>query len=470
MEHDAISNMGSTYSRYPESALRLLQTQLQGSVIAGDDERYNAARQAWDLTVDQHPALIVAAQTAADVAAAVRFAAAHGLEVAVQATGHGVIRPADGSLLILTSGLNEIQVNPQFQSAWIGAGAKWGMVLEKTQAFGLTPLLGSSPDVGAVGYTLGGGLGWLARKYGLAIDSVKVFELVTATGELVRASESENSELFWGLRGGGGGFGVITGMEMQLHPVEMVYGGNLIFPIEQAKTVFSRYREWIEAAPDELTSSMVIMNFPPLPVVPEFLRGKSVAMVRGCYCGPLEQGEAVMKFWRDGQPPVMIDDFKAMPFSQVSTISNDPVDPIASKATGMWMGDISDETLELLIELARPPLISAEVRHAGGAIAHVDPQTCAYSHRSEQYLLSLIGMTPNLEEQNAFAQQAARIAKALKPHLNGKVYMNFLGGAEARERTRDGFSAEAYRRLQAIKAKYDPDNRFNHSYAIPPAA
>ena len=202
-------------------------------VIVPGDEHYDAARQGWNLAVDQYPAMIVEARTAEDVAEALRFAQSQGLDVAVTATGHGVIRKADHSLLIDTSKMAAVEVDAAARTAWVGAGTKWGAVLEAAQAAGLAPLLGSSPDVGAIGYTLGGGMGWLVRKYGLSADSVNYFEVVTVNGERVRASATENADLFWGLRGGGGNFGVVTGMEIRLYPVTTVYGGNLFYPVSQ---------------------------------------------------------------------------------------------------------------------------------------------------------------------------------------------------------------------------------------------
>ncbi|MCB1376466.1 MAG: FAD-binding oxidoreductase, partial [Rhodobacteraceae bacterium] len=196
---------------------------------------------------------------------------------------------------IVTARMTDVQVNVTAQTAWVEAGAEWGMVLEKTQAVGLAPLLGSSPNVGVIGYTLGGGMGWLARQYGLATDSVQRFEVVTADGEVRTVSRSEHPDLFWGLRGGGGSLAIITSVEMQLYPVTTVYGGNLIYPASMAREVILRYREWIKDAPDALTSSFAIMNFPPIPAVPDFLRGKSVIMVRGCYTGSVEEGEALIR-------------------------------------------------------------------------------------------------------------------------------------------------------------------------------
>lgn len=456
----------------PELSLARLEVAVNGTVISPDEPRYDAVRKAWNLAVDQHPAAIVFAENTSDVVRAVRFARNEGMGVAVQSTGHGNVRPADDCLLILTSHINDVQVNADSQVAWIESGAKWGRVLEKTQRFGLAPLLGSSPDVGAVGYTLGGGMGWLARKYGLAADSVRYFEAVTADGQMVRASDIEHTDLFWGMRGGGGSLGIVTGMEVQLFPVTTVYGGNFYYPIGQATEVITRFRNWIAAAPDELTSSIVIMNFPPMPGLPEFLRGQSFVMVRGCYCGPVEDGEALLQSWRDWQAP-LVDDFKVMPFSKVASISNDPIDPLPGLSSGAWLRNLSDEAIEIVSRYGAgqdgpSPLTMTEIRHAGGAISRADPHFNAYSNRAETLHMQLVGVTHTPEERRYLQHYVEQFKAELRPYLSGAVYMNFLEGRESQERIQDGFSPEAFRRLRELKAKYDPDNRFGFSFNILP--
>ena len=328
--------------------------------------------------MDQHPAVIVVAQSAADVAQAVRFARRQGLGIAVQSGGHGVIRPADEAMLIVTNQLRQLRMDTENQRAWIGAGSKWGMVLEKTQEAGLAPLLGASPDVGVVGYTLGGGMGWLARKYGLAADSVIAIELVTASGEIIQASQEQNRDLFWGLRGGGGSFGVVTGLEIRLYPVTTVYGGNLVYPPELAREVITRYRELSDEAIDILVRHAVSVN------------GSS-------------------------------------------------------------------------------PLVAEEVRHAGGKISQVDPHFNAFGNRDAVLSLQVVGMTPTAEAHRQVAQYVVQMKQALAPYLTGSVYINFLEGEEARRRTHDAYLPGTYRKLQVLKAKYDPDNTLRFGFDIPPA-
>ncbi|MCB8984094.1 MAG: FAD-binding oxidoreductase [Ardenticatenaceae bacterium] len=449
-----------------------LANQISGTVITPQDPQYDTARRGFNLAVDQHPAVIVAAHTAADVQTAVQFAAEAGLGISVQSTGHGIISMADENMLILTSPMTAVRVNGAAQTAWVEAGAKWGMVLQATQPFGLAPLLGSSPDVGVVGYTLGGGFGWLGRKYGLSADSVNYFEVVTVDGRLLRVSATENSDLFWGMRGGGGGLGIVTGMEIRLYPVTTVYGGNLFYPVDMAHEVMARFREWTAVAPDELTSSVLIMNFPPIPDMPEVIRGKSFVMVRGCYCGPADEGEALLRFWRDWRAP-LLDDFKTMPFSAVATISNDPVDPLPGLSSGAWLRELHDDVIDTIIDRAAPhngpsPLIFAEVRHAGGAIARMDAAANAYGHRQETLLLQLVGVTPTPEVHEALSQFVNEFKLALQPWLAG-VYMNFLEGGESRQRVQEAYPVEKYSRLMQLKAQYDPENRLRSGFNIPPA-
>jgi len=457
-----------------ETPFSQLQMQVQGQVITPDDSQYDQVRLAWNRKVVQHPAVILLAESAQDVAAAVAFAKEQGLGVAVQATGHGSVRPADDCLLILTRQMNQVTIDPLTQTAHIEAGVQWGHVLAAAQEHGLAPLLGSSPTVGAVGYTLGGGFGWLGRKYGLSADNVLGFELVTANGQLHSASAAENSDLFWGLRGGGGSLGIVTSMTIRLFPVSHVYAGNLYYPVHMAPEVFRQYRAWAGNAPDELTSSVLVMNFPPIPEIPEFLRGQSFAIVRGCYCGTAAEGEAVLRHWRDWRQP-LIDDFKAIPFSEAAAISNDPQDPMPGFNSGAWLRELSDEAIETLISYAAgedgaPPLVFAEVRHAGGAIGRVDWQTAVYGNRDAEFIISLVGVVPTAEAQQKLVTYSGKLMDALRPWLTGGVYMNFLEGIESQQRIRDGLAPGGYERLSQLKAQVDPNNLLRYSFNIFPAS
>ncbi|MBI1278045.1 MAG: FAD-binding protein [Anaerolineaceae bacterium] len=453
------------------SSVETLQSRIKGSVLIPGDADYAKASQPWNLSHSQHPAVVVMAKNAKDVAEAIHFADDNDFGVAILATGHGVSLAADNAVLINTSPMQAVRIDPVTKSAWVEAGVKWGSVLEKAQVFGLAPLLGSTTDVGVVGYTLGGGMGWLARKYGLSADSVNFFEMVTADGRILHVSQSENSDLFWALCGGGGSFGVITGMEIKLYAVDTVYAGNLLYPAQIAKEVFVHYKEWIANAPDELTSSISIMNFPPVPAVPEFLRGKSFAIVRGCYSGTIEKGEELLKWWREWQAPV-IDDFKAIPFTMADVISNDPVDPVPDHSSAVWLREINEDVFDLMIKYTTMPsaLTIVEVRHAGGAIARVKPGTNAYGNRDANHILHMLAFVPGPEAMQAARTTVTAFKHDLQPYTTGGVYINFLVGEEKWEQTKRAFSAETYQRLQVLKAKYDGKNRFRYSFNIPVAA
>lgn len=440
---------------------------LIGNVTMPGHPDYDAHRAAWNLAVDQHPAVIIRAAAVSDVVAAVRYAAEHGMGLAIQATGHGVARPANDAVLLLTGAMNEVQVNAAAATARVESGAKWGAVLDRAAPHGLAPLLGSSPEVGAVGYTLGGGLGWLARKHGLAADSVRYFEIVTGDGELIRASAEENADLFWGLRGGGAGsLGVITAMEIDLVPVDMVYGGNLLYPAAVAAEVAARYSEWISQTPEELTSSLVLMNFPAMDLVPEPLRGRSFAIVRGCHSGSPDDAEAQLAFWRNWKQPD-IDLFGPMPFGAVATISSDPTDPMPGGASTDWLKGLNGDVIGTLIDhtfnTGAPPVLAfAEVRHIGGAVSRGGRHPAAYGNRDAHLLLEVVGLAPTPEAKAALYDHIARLHERLLPHSTGGAYLNFLEGEEKIQRTQAGFAPADYLRLLALKRQFDPQNLFRY--------
>mgnify|MGYP001221142055 FL=1 len=449
----------------------LLRSQVSEVILPGEPA-YDAARATWNLSVDQHPAVVVVARSAEEVAATVRFAERHNLGVAVQATGHGTKLPADDALLLITA-MQGVRVDPEGRKAWVGAGTKWKAVLEEAQRYGLAPLLGSSSEVGAIGFTLGGGMGWLARKYGLSCDSVLSFEMVDITGRIMQLSPGSNPALFWAMRGGGGaGLGVVTSMEIQLYPVSTVYAGNLLYPPEMAHEVMARWAAWVRDVPEELTSAVVIMNFPPLPIVPPELQGKSFVMVRGCYCGDVGRGEELIDSWRAWRRPLM-DFFHDMPFVQSDMISQDPVDPIPVGITGAWMREITHEAIDAIIRytlLQGGPhtLLFAEIRHAGGAISRVGAEEAAFSHRHHPFSLEMVGITPTPEAHEHFLEHTEGLRAEIAPCLPGDVYINFLEGEEAMKRTPSAFSIESYQRLKRLKAAMDPENTFRYGLDIPP--
>jgi hypothetical protein len=306
----------------------------------------------------------------------------------------------------------------------------------------------------------------------MAADSVRAVQLVTADGRVLTASANQNEDLFWALRGGGGGFGVVTEMEIELHPVSNVFGGTLLYPVELAKEVFERYRAWTMDLPEEWTTSARIANFPPVEMLPEFLRGKSFAMVSGCYCGPADQGAAYMEDWLAWGAHIQ-NGFQVMPFAEVASISQDPVDPVPSTHSGAWLNELNDEAIETILRFAAPsggpcPLTITEVRHVGGAMGRVDRDENAFGLRDCPFLMDIVAFVPTPELHAVVGSHIEGFKAALDPHLADGAYMNFLDGKEARQQTRQAFGAEKSERLTAIKTQRDPENVFRFGYAISP--
>ncbi len=447
-----------------------LQAQVAGQVFAADDPAYEITRRGWSLAINHYPTLILVAQNANDVVIGVQFASKAGLGVAVQNTGHGIHIPADNSLLIITSQMNHVTVDPTTNTAIAEGGAVWQNVLDQSVPHGLAPLLGSSPHVGVVGYTLGGGVGWLARKYGFAGDSVRWVDVVTADGVLRRASPTENSDLFWGLRGGGGSFGVVTAIEFSLYPVATVYGGNLIYSGELAKEALYVFRDWTQHHPDELTSSIAVFKFPDFLEIPETLRGKIQVVVRAVYAGEQHEGEAYIQQWLDWHPPT-VNTFRTMSFAEIATISNDPVDPALAHGSSEMFAELSDTVLDMIHTYATDstsPLAVNEIRHLGGAMMHPTPDGNAISNREARYYLQLGGPTPTPEMYIASNAYIEQYKSDLQPYRQGGAYMNFLTGGEAKLMVRQAFPDDVYERLVALKANYDPQNMFRFSYQLAP--
>jgi FAD/FMN-containing dehydrogenase len=445
--------------------------QFTGALLTPGDEGYDQARRGWNLVVDQYPAAILMAKNTQDIIAGIRLASEAGLKIAVQSTGHGAKYPADGQFMIHTSQLNEIVINAEAQTARVGAGVYWKQVLDQTCALGLAPLLGSSPMVGVVGYTLGGGLGWLVRKYGMAADSVLAIEVVTPDGVLRRATTQENADLFWAILGGAGNFGVITTLEFQLYPVTSLYGGFLVYPAEQAREAMRFYRAWVRTLPDEMTSSFSVMKFPSLPIMPEPVRGKTLVFIRAAWSGAPEDGQAFIQPWLYWQTPLE-NAFRVMPFAAVGEISNDPVDPMPTYHTNELVNELSDEFIEIFTRqatAAQSPLFANEIRHVGGAVARTSAERSAISHRSAEFYLTLLSGVFSPEMAAAIELYVKAYKAELRPHLHGGIYLNFMDGKEALERVQDAYSAENFQRLSALKNQYDPQNLFCFSSPLQPA-
>jgi FAD/FMN-containing dehydrogenase len=458
-----------------------LRAGLRGDAYGPGEDGYDEVRTAWNLNAHQSPALVVVAGGAADVVAAVRLAREEGLGVGVMATGHGVAAPADGGVLINTSRMKGVYVDPEARTARVEAGAKWADLVPEAAAHGLAGLQGSTSQVGIVGYTMGGGFGWLGRKYGFAADSLKEADVVTADGELVKGSAHENADLFWGLKGGGGNFGIVTSLEFALYPITQVFGGNLFYPMEKAEEVLELYGRWSEDLPDEVTSAVAFLNVPPMPDIPEPLRGRSVITVRFCYTGENleEKGEDLLEPWRElgatriGEP--IMDTFGVMPYEAMDMISMDPVDPLGAYGHSEMLRDLSQETRETLVKLAgaesNSPLIMLELRQLGGALSRPPADLNPMGRSDARFILNGIGATFSPEMAQAVQAYLAYVAETVRPHASGAQYVNFmdLDGATP-ERVRAAYSREDWERLVELKDRRDPENLFRFNRNIPPSS
>ena len=401
-----------------------------------------------------------------DVAAVVRWARSRGLRVAPQGTGHNAA--AMGSLahtvLVKTERMRSVTIDPVARSARVEAGLLWAEVSEAAAEHGLAALAGSSPDVGVVGYSLGGGISWFARKHGLAANSVTAIELVNADGELVRADAENESELYWALRGGGGSFGVVTALEFVLYPIPEVHAGVLFFPFERGAEVLRAWRRWIEDVPDEVTSVGRLLQFPPIPDIPEPLRGGSFVVEATSLLGEHATDELLRPLRALG--PAM-DTFATIPVEQLKHLHMDPEHPVPGAGDGMLLGDFTDEAIEAVVAAAGAgsgsPLLSVEVRHLGGALGRMQPGHGALATIEAEFAMFAVGISITPEMGAAVRAHIEVVLAALAPWDAGRDYLNFT---ERRERGERLFGASTYRRLQTVKAQVDPQDLFRSNHPV----
>jgi FAD/FMN-containing dehydrogenase len=452
-------------------SLETLRAAIAGEVFVPGEHGYDQARQAWNLAVDEQPAVVVEAGSAADVAHAVLFARSQGMRIAPQDTGHGSepLEPLEGAMLLRMSRMRSVRIDPAARSARAEAGALWQDVTVPAGEYGLAALAGTSPDVGVAGYTLGGGLGWLARRYGLAANSVTAAELVTPDGRLVRADAGHEPDLLWAVRGGGGGVGVVTALEMRLYPVRELYAGVLFFPLQRAAEVLHAWRSWTSTAPDEVTSIGRIMRFPPLPEVPGPLRGRAFAMVEAAYLGDEHASAGLFRPLRRLGPE--LDTFAVIPAPALQQLHMDPPRPIPAQGDGALLAGFPAAAIDALLAVAGPdagtPLASVEIRHLGGALGRPVPGGAALASIDASYLMFAVGFAPTSELAAAVRGQAQAVKDALAPWHAAYDYYNF---AETPGPASAMLPIESRERLRKIKAAYDPDSVIISAHPVWPAA
>jgi FAD/FMN-containing dehydrogenase len=366
-----------------------------------------------------------------------------------------------------------VRVDPASRTARVEAGALWKDVIPEAQAHGLAGLVGSASHVGVVGYTMG--FGWLGRKYGLASASITEADVVTAEGELVMVSAHENADLFWGLKGGGGNFGIVTSLEFRLYPLTNVYGGSVFYPVEKAREALDLYARWSAGLPDEMTTAIAFMDIPPLSRLPEPLRGRSVVVVKGCYCGTRpEDGKEMFRPVRKGLGEPIMDTFGEMPVAAMDAISKDPVDPMGVIQHAEMLSDLSPEAIDTLVGVAGvgsgSSLIMLEIRQLGGALARTPEGLNPMGRGDARFSMNAIGATFTPELEEGVKAHIARLVEATRPHQTGEYFVNFLEVDPAENRVRAAYPPEDWKRLVALKDRYDPENLFRFNRNIQPSS
>lgn len=421
------------------------------------------------------PALVVGATTAAEVSAAVEYAAARRQSVAVHCTGHGLVDEAPGSLLIDTHRMKDLAVDPRRRTARVAAGVVWSEVIKAAAPHGLAPLNGSFPGVGVMGFTLGGGLGPMSRAYGFAADQVREIELVTADGRLHRASEEREPELFWGLRGGKGNFGIATEMEFSLVPVAALHGGGIYYRAESAADVLHTYRTWTRDLPDELTTSIALLRLPSLPEIPAPLRGRFVVHLRVAYLGERRAAQSLLAPMRR-IGGILIDDVRDMPYPEIASIHNDPPDPSAFWERSAMLSAPSEDDIDALLRVAGPeaelPLAMVELRHLGGAVRRPPVVPNAVGNRDAEFVLLALGYIEVAQagagaRTDEMAAAGERVLGALAAVDTGGTLLNFQGASTAPEQVMCAFDPDSYTRLRRLKQIHDPGHVFGFGHVIP---
>jgi FAD/FMN-containing dehydrogenase len=445
-----------------DTSIRELREHLRGRVFLPGDEDYDDARKVFNAMIDRRPALIVRCAGVEDVMAAVGFAREANMLVSVRGGSHNVAGHAvcDGGVVIDLSAMKSVRVDSRSRTARAEGGSTWGDFDHATQAFGLATTGGIVPSTGIAGLTLGGGIGYLNRKYGLACDNLLSADVVTADGRLLTASATENEDLFWGLRGGGGNLGVVTSFEFQAHPVGPVLGGELVYPLNQAKEALRFYRDWSSETPDEVRADATLLSTPD---------GPALAFIV-CYCGSVDEGEAVLQpLRRFGSP--MADTIAPVPYETVQNLLTEVFQPGQRHYwKAGFVRNFSDEAIEAIVDFfagaVPPPFAAVAIEHLGGAISRVGEADTAFSHRHATHSLLVLRMWQDPAESAENMAWGRACYGVAEPFLENGVYVNYLGD-EGEARVRAAYGAN-YERLVEVKARYDPTNLFRLNQNVTP--
>ena len=451
-----------------EAVVEGFRAGLRGALLRPGDDGYDNARRIWNAMIDRRPALIARCAGAADVVRSVNFARAHGLRVAVRGGGHNVAGNAvcDGGLVIDLSPMKGIRIDPARRTARAEAGCTWRDFDHETQAFGLATTGGVIPTTGIAGLTLGGGIGWLMGQHGLSCDNLLSVDIVTADGRLLTASAEENPDLFWGVRGGGGNFGVVTSFEYRLHPVGRVLGGMVVHPLERTRDVLRFFREFTESTPDELGAQAALLTSP---------EGVKVVAIVVCYSGPLEQSERVLRPVREFGPPV-VDQIAPMPYTQLQGMLEPAFPPgLQNFWKSNFLRDLGDEAIDVITDRFQrvpSPTSVVVIEQFGGAVSRVGGDETAFNHRDARFNFLIIGIWPDPADHDRHVHWVREFWDAMQPFSSGGVYVNYLGpeADEGAERVKAAYGPVKYGRLVALKNRYDPTNLFRLNQNIRPTA
>jgi FAD/FMN-containing dehydrogenase len=442
------------------------------TILTPADPGWDQARLAWNLAVDQRPAAIALPESAEQVAAVVRYATDRGLQVAAQGTGHnaGPLGDLSGTVLLKTQALRRVSIDPDARIARVEAGVIMRDLAQAAGKHGLAVLMGSSPDVGVVGYALGGGMSWLGRAHGLMANHVRSLDVVTADGRLIRVDEGREPDLFWALRGGGGSFAIVTALEIGLLPVAEVYAGQLWWPAQDGEGVLRAWQELTRSGlPDQFTTTFRYLRVPPAPEIPEHLRGKSFAVVDAFYLGSPADADVRLDRLRSMEP--VSDTFRMVPAADLSDVHGDPDHPVPVMADGMLLASLPDKALDEIVRLAgagaASPLMVLELRHVGGEMSRSRPGHGALDAVHAPYLLVAGDLAPDAEAVAAVHASVAGVLSAMSPWAARQMYLNL---AETPRDPAAFWSAQAYDRLRQIKAAVDPGNVIRSNHPIPAAA
>jgi FAD/FMN-containing dehydrogenase len=446
-----------------DSVVEAFKASLRGALLRPGDVGYDDTRKIHNGMIDRRPALIACCAGVADVLTGVRFAREHDLLVSVRGGGHGMpgFAVCEGGLMLDLSGMKSVHVDPHHRTVRAEAGVTWGEFDHETQAFGLATTGGVVSSTGIAGLTLGGGHGFLMRRYGLACDNLLSVDVVTADGRWLCASATEHAELFWGLRGGGGNFGVVTSFDYRLHPLETMLAGMVIYPMAQAKAFLKRYREVTSTAPDELGSLVALGTLPD---------GTQAAVLLVGYSGPIADGEKLLRPLREFGPP-LADQVSPSPYMALQGIS-EHFNPRGYRnyLKTNYLRELSDDAIDILVERyasVPAPFSHIVVEHMGGAVSRMDRQATAYNYRDAQYNFLIVGMWADPAQDARAIPWVRSLWQALQPFSSGNIYVNYESDVGV-DRVQAAYGAAKYDRLVALKNTYDPTNFFRLNANIKP--